>query len=336
MKKQLYHLSLVVVLVGLIFVATSASVQATTDLAATTTTLIDQAIVAADLGVNEPTILPNSPWYGLKKFWEGIKDTFTFNPVIKAENSLNRASTRLLEMQKLIEAGKIKDADKVVAQYEKQIDQIKSRIEKLSDIQSDKTSKFLDKFAEYQIKHRLILEKIELSSATPEAIEAAKVKALEVLSEALAKTDNEVLQKRLEKAIEKVEGSDLKEFKNLEVLKALEDRVPENARPAILKAQANALKRLKEDINQLPAEKRTELIKKFLEESRGDGTKYLEALDELIANDNLPRELIGQVPALRIRLQERIRDEADDKNDDQNDDDLESNDDKRSDDSSRR
>ncbi len=304
MKKQIYGLMAVVLFLGLMAVSNSVSAQV-----ATTTDEISHEIIADDLGINEPNVLPDSPWYGLKKFWEGVRDVFTFNPVVKAENSLNRASTRLIEMQKLIEEGKIKDADKVIAQYEKQIDQVKSRIEKLTDIQSDKTSKFLDKFAEYQLKHRLILEKIAESSDMPLEIDAAKEKALSILSEALTKTDNEKLQERLEKAIEKVEGSDLKEFKNLEVLKALEDKVPENARPAILKAQVNVLKRLKIDIDQLPVAQRTELIQKFLAESRGDGARYLEALDELIANDNLPREIIGQIPELRLKLQERVRNE---------------------------
>lgn len=310
MKKQLFLLFSLSLFLSLTLMAGAVLAQ---EQPTTSTTTPSDNLTAADLGISDPKILPDSPWYGLKKFWEGIKDSFTFNPIVKAENSLARASERLIEIQKLVDQGKIKDADKIIAQYEKQIDKIKTRIEKLTDIQSDKTEKFLDKFAEYQIKHRLILEKIEESTANPESLKEAKDKALGALSEALSKTDNEKLQARLEKAIAKIEGSDdLKQFKNLEVLKALADKVPEQARPAILKAQANALKRLKEDINGLPKEIRLEKIDKFLEKSRGDSSKYLEILDQLIANDSLSPEVIKKLQEIKLQIQAKIENEAED------------------------
>ncbi len=320
MKKQFYLFSIIALFLGLVLAFNVALAQESANTNSNTNTSLEtenQNINASDLGISDPKILPDSPWYGLKKFWEDIKDAFTFNPIIKAENSLARASERLIEIQKLVDEGKIKDADKAISRYQKQIDKIKERIAKLTDIQSDKAEKFLDKFAEYQIKHRLILEKIEISSATPEEIKIAKEKALSVLSDALSKTDNEKLQARLEKAIAKIEGSDLKQFKNLEVLKALEDKVPENAKSAILKAQANALKRLKDDINELPEELRPDRIDKFLEKIRGDKSKYLEILDELIANDNLSPEVIARLQAIKLKIQERInnQDESDQEDD---------------------
>lgn len=323
MTKRIYLFSVVAFLLGLVFTVNIALAQET----ATTTSDVVVDITADDLGISEPKVLPDSPWYGLKKFWEGIRDTFTFNPIIKAENSLTRASERLIEMQALVDEGKIENADKVIANYEKHIDKIKERIDKLSDIHSDQAEKFLDKFAEYQIKHRLILEKIEESSLTPEDIANAKEKALTILGEVLAKTDNEKLQERLEMAIEKIEDGDLKQFKNLEVLKSLEDKVPDRAKPAILRAQENALKRLKGDIEELSPDK-SEKIKKMLERSRGDELHFLEILDELQSNDDLPREVIQNLPQIRERLEERMmkREEmrrGDDDDSDDNEDEVE-------------
>ena len=131
-----------------------------------------------------------------------------------------------------------------------------------------------------------------------------KDKALSALSEALAKTDNEELQARLEKAISKIEDGDLKEFKNLEVLKALEDRVPEQARPAILRAQENALKRLRGDIEELQPVQ-SERIEKMLEKSRGDESHYIEILNELKDNGDLPDGVIKELPLIKMRLEER-------------------------------
>jgi len=334
MSKQIFLFSILALFLSLALVA--GVVQAQDDNNTNNSVVVEtNSITASDLGIGEQKILPDSPWYGLKKFWEGVRDAFTFNPIVKAENSLTRASQRLIEIQALVDEGKIEDADKVIAQYEKQIEKIKTRIAKLNDIHSEKAAKFLDKFAEYQLKHRLILEAVADSEVNSAGLNSAKEKALTILSEVLAKTDNEKLQARLEKAITKLEDGDLKEFKNLEVLKALEDKVPEQAKPAILKAQVNALRRLKLDIDSLPAEEKAEIIAKFLEQSRGNGERYLEALDELIANDNLPPEVIGRLPEIRQRLQTRIRNENEvevendntDANDDTDDNDTDQNDD---------
>ncbi|NCN07210.1 hypothetical protein GW933_00810 [Candidatus Falkowbacteria bacterium] len=301
MRQKMYVFSIIALLFSF---SLAVNIALAHDEEATSTDEIVINVNADDLGINNPKVLPDSPWYGLKKFWEGVIDTFTFNPITKAENNLTRASERLIEMQELIENGKINDADKVIAQYEKRIDSIRDRIEKLTDIHSDKAEKFLDKFAEHQIKHRLILEKIQESSAKPEEISAVKDKALSALSEALAKTDNEELQARLEKAISKIEDGDLKEFKNLEVLKALEDRVPEQARPAILRAQENALKRLRGDIEELQPVQ-SERIEKMLEKSRGDESHYIEILNELKDNGDLPDGVIKELPLIKMRLEER-------------------------------
>ncbi|MDO8668955.1 MAG: DUF5667 domain-containing protein [Candidatus Buchananbacteria bacterium] len=324
MKKQIYLWPVLILCFSLALVFSTAAAFAqsnsnTNDSANVNSATSANDINANDLGISEPKILPDSPWYGLKKFWEGLRDSFVFNPIVKAENNLTRASERLIEMQKLIDQGKIKDADKVIRHYEKKIEQIKDRIAKLKDVQSDKAEKFLDKFAEYQIKHRLILEKIEKLSDDPEAIAGVKEKALDALSEALSKTDNEKTQKRLEDAISKIEDGDSKQLKNLEILKALEERVPESARPAILRAQANALKRLREDVSKSPISLSSDEIEKLLEEDSGNESRYLEILDELIANDNLSPELIRRLQAIRLKLQERLSNE--DENNDEGDDD---------------
>ena len=72
----------------------------------------------------------------------------------------------------------------------------------------------MDKFAEYQLKHQKILDRISEDGFDSEKAQVARDKALAVLGEALAKTDNEKIKERLEKAIEKIEGGDLKEMKN--------------------------------------------------------------------------------------------------------------------------
>jgi len=65
----------------------------------------DEDIEAEDLGVSDPTILPNSPFYFLKNWGRGMRSFFTFNPVKKAELKLRFANERLIEAKKMVSEG---------------------------------------------------------------------------------------------------------------------------------------------------------------------------------------------------------------------------------------
>lgn len=272
----------------------------------------NEDVTSVDLGVSEPTVLPDSPWYGLKKWWETIIDSFKINPIKQAERSLDRASERLMEIRGLVDQKKITQerADQLIANYQKHIDKIKERLAKFQDQESDRKEKFLDKLAEYQLKHQKILDRISDDGFDSEKVKIAKEKALAVWGEALSKTDNEKITERLEKAMEKIEGGDLKEMKNLEILKLLEEKVPEPAKSAIQAAQINALKRLKSDINRLPEEKRAEAIKEYIEKIGGDEAMYLEIINDLSAGGELKPQAINEI---RQELREKVRARADER-----------------------
>ena len=45
----------------------------------------DEEVSAQDLGISEPKVLPDSPFYFLKNWARGIQNVLTFNPLKKAE-----------------------------------------------------------------------------------------------------------------------------------------------------------------------------------------------------------------------------------------------------------
>jgi len=90
----------------------------------------------------------------------------------------------------------------------------------------------------------------------------------------------EVITEKLDKILEKQKGSGFKEFKNLEVLKNLEEKVPEEAKEAIQKAQENALKRLQEDLEKMSPEDQ-ERFKEYTEKISGEKERHLEILENL-------------------------------------------------------
>jgi len=255
--------------------------------------LIDEEMNANYLGISDPNILPDSSWYGLKRFWERIQETFTFNPVKRAELQLQRVNQRIVEAQKMAEKTQnYEDFQGVLADYKGQMEDIQNRINKMQIKNADKIDGFLDKFTEDQLKHRKIFEQLEeISPEQREKIETAKKVALEKLIEVLARVDNEKIEERITNAMERIEGSGLKQFKNIEVLKALEEKVPEQAKEAIIRAQENAMKRLGEDLNKIPESLRAEKFEKYVEDINGDKIKHLEIIEELLKRGDIPVQI---------------------------------------------
>jgi len=90
----------------------------------------------------------------------------------------------------------------------------------------------------------------------------------------------EKITEKLDKILEMQKGSRFKEFKNLEVLKNLEEKVPEEAKEAMRKAQENCLKRLQGDLEKMSPEDQ-EKFKKYTEKISGEKEKHLEILENL-------------------------------------------------------
>lgn len=221
--------------------------------------VLDEEVVAQDLEIQDPTLLPDSPFYFIKSWSRGIQSFLTFNSIDKAALKQRFASEKLIEVKKMIEErrneGVIGDA---IEKYKKEVeevgevtDNIKEKAEK-----NEKVSSFLDKYIKQQTLHQRLLQKLEeqVPPQVFEKIKAARERHLEKFGEVMNRLEEnkERLQQRLEKNLEEVKGSDFKEFKNLLMLKQLEEKVPEQAREAIQRARENTLRRLEIKLEQLP------------------------------------------------------------------------------------
>jgi len=122
-------------------------------------------VTAQDLGVSEPTILPNSPFYFLKEWGRGIQSFFTFGQLKKTELEQKFANERLIELKKLVEEGKISQdiLEKATEKYQKTMEKVKERADKIKDdaTNNEDVNKFLEKFTNQQVLHEKILQKLE-------------------------------------------------------------------------------------------------------------------------------------------------------------------------------
>jgi hypothetical protein len=248
---------------------------------------LDENVTPQDLEVSEPKILPDSPFYFLKNWGRAIRSFFAFRPIDKAKLRLRFASEKLLEAKKLAEKTKNPEIIKRVTEnYEREIDKIKEVADRIKEKASEnlEVGKFLDKFTKHQILHEKILEKLQ-EQVPPEVFEKikeARERHLQRFGEVMQKLEEnwEKVRERIEKNMEKIKGSRFKDFKNLEILKKLEEKVPEEGKEAIQKARERILERLEEKIQQMTTTTQ-EKLKRYIEKIQGDPEKKLEILEDI-------------------------------------------------------
>jgi len=271
---------------------------------------LDEDIQAEDLEIGEPAILPDNPFYFLKNFGRDIQDLFTFNPIAKANLRARFANEKLIELKKMIKEGKdAEDIEEAAEGYQREMGRIKEKAERIGETaqENPEVEKFLDKFVKYQLLHQRLLQKLE-NQVPPEAFEKikqARERHLERFGEVMTKLEDrkEAIQEKLEEKMEEIEGSRYKNFKNLEVLLELEEKVPDQAKEAIRKAQENTLKRLHGDLENMSSENQ-ERFKEYLEKISGQEETHLEILESLRIETPKIEEHLLQI---RGEIMERIR-----------------------------
>jgi len=273
---------------------------------------LDEDIQAEDLGISTPRLLPDSPFYFLKNWNRQVRAFFTFNPIKKAELKMQFASEKLIELKKTIQ--KTSDPEiikKAVENYQGEVERVKNQSDKIKEKakENPEVESFLDKFLHQQTLHQKLLQKLEnqVPSEAFEKIKAARERHLERFQEVMLKLEDrkEEVTEKLDETLEKQEGSKYKNFKNLEILLELEEKVPETAKDAIRKAQENALKRLKGDLEKMSPEDQ-ERFKEYLEKISGDNETKMEILENL--KEELPEikeKLIQAREGILEKIEER-------------------------------
>lgn len=305
-----------VLIVGLIFIfGAVSSAQETTGEEPSEEALeevaLDETVEAEDLEITEPTLLPDSPFYFFKNWGREIRAFFTFNKVNKANLRARYASEKLLELRKLTE--KVKDPEiikKATENYDREIGKIKAAADKIRETATEnpKVGRFLDKFIKQQVLHQKILEKLEEQVPVEafEKIAESREKHLERFGEVMHKLENKTkITERLEKNLRELKGSEFKGFKNLEILKRLEEKVPEEAKEAIRKARENTLRRLKEKLEQMSTTTQ-EKFTDYIERIRGTEENKMEILENLKSELRETPRLLEKLENIREGIIERL------------------------------
>jgi len=247
---------------------------------------LDENIQPEDLEIKEPSLLPDSPFYFLKNWARGVRLFFTFDPVRKVDLRLKFADEKIVEAKKLAEkkasSEKIK---KAIENYEKEIEKIKERSEKFEIKAKEKPDldKFLDKYVAHQALHHRLLQKLE-TQVPPEAIEKikeARERHLERFKEVMTKLEEaDKIPERIEKNLKKIKGSEFKQIKDLEILKELEEKFPEEIKEKMKERQEKMIEEMHKKLEKMSA-KAKERFEDYLEGMSGDKINQLDIITDL-------------------------------------------------------
>ncbi|MBI1888520.1 MAG: hypothetical protein HYS15_01100 [Candidatus Spechtbacteria bacterium] len=228
----------------------------------------DATVDPSSLGVGTPDILPGHPFYFTKSLSRGFRSTFTFGAEKKAELKLTFASEKIAEAQLLLERGQKDRALEHLKSYEKDL----SRARDKGDA---------EKFIHQTFKHQAVLDKIEKEVGEEKAgiVKEIREKTIEHVAEVVAGIEDDEIAKNALIAATSDEGSAFKPLRNLEVLKAVEEKVPDQAKDAIRAAQENAVKRFKSEYDKGTVEEK-DALSEYIKGAGGDASRYIEAFNE--------------------------------------------------------
>ncbi|MCF7836051.1 MAG: DUF333 domain-containing protein [Candidatus Marinimicrobia bacterium] len=229
--KLLFLIAIFVTSVGLVYaddevVGTTAETQAV---------LTEDNVGADDFGVEDPSVLPDSPVYFLIGWSRGIGNFFTFNPVKKAERYWEQANEKLIEAKKVAEkTGNEQISLNAMERYEKAVEKAKERMENIENKKDNRFQTLMDKFTEDSLTQSRLLNNLrERNENIPEGVrdraELLRERAEERIGDVLGRAASTTVAERLERIFEKrQEEGKAVNTSQVEALKRVQERLREN------------------------------------------------------------------------------------------------------------
>jgi len=260
----------------------------------------DNTLSAEVLGVDEPKLLPSSPFYFFKEIGRGISNTFTFSAEKRAEKRLDQAAERLAEVKEMIaqtdsgDSGQNKKIVKSLEKYQKDIEKAEVSINNTkrdSDAYNNLLDKAVDKYSAFA-KVMAADEDLalDINKDIVQEIYKSKEGVLNNLAGLIEKLPD---SSKLEEILQNQVGSDFKEFKNLEILGELENKLPEQAAEAVKQAQEKIRAKMEEKLAASVKGKAGEDFANYVIALKGNQAEHMAILDELGKSENLPDEVVA-------------------------------------------
>jgi len=225
----------------------------------------------AQTSLPEPGLLPDSPFYFIKRIFEGIGTLFTFNVKAKAERYLDLAAKRIAEAKKLAEREKNEIIPKAVALYGKARANVERLLEKIKD--EEERAEIAEKVQSVAATHLEVLG--DVLEKAPEAAQEGIKTAIDMSKLGVEKAA-EILELRKVDAMEQKDEGEAMDAKE------------EPGKPSLKPSEANVIPL--EDVNAVEKTIPLESEELLIIEG-GDGLR--EELESILEKS---QDLIGDMP----------------------------------------
>ena len=280
----------------------------------------DEIVTEEDLGVTTP-----GRFHFLKRIQRAVQRAMTTDPIKEAQFDIDEAHEELLTARKIAEENPgdeqaSQKAQEAIAKFEQKISDVKDRAQEIKDKKAGQSGTFLEKIADMQIKQQKMLDNLEgkLPEQAFEKVQLARERALEHASEIFTKVaeNKEQITERINAAMENQQGSEFKDFKNMEIMERLREHMPDETKAAVEQAQNQARERFEEKIKQSQDSNKEQNAKfeKYMQNIKGDAVGQLKILQDITQGDNVSSQFSAQLEKIREQMPEGIKAELDQKN----------------------
>ncbi len=263
----------------------------------------DESVSTAELGVENPGILPTNPFYFFKELGRTIQRVFTFNSTSRATLELDIANIKLAELKKVQEVSgddhaAILDA---IENYQAAQTRLRARFEALRETSKNpEVDKLLSKLAEQTIKHEKVFDELTTRFEDSQEIKDLAEDAKENIEESVAAAgDNEDpagLVAKFEQALLEGEGGELKHIRSLEIIDRIQSKSSDNVRAAFEKLRGGLGKQLEKDLTDVLNKNGVEGVGEEIEGLPGDYVRRSVILQEIQGQaDRRVSDAIGKV-----------------------------------------
>ncbi len=277
--------------------------------------VVADEITAKDLGIEEPGILPTSPFYFLKNWGRTIRRTITLDPVKKANLELEITNQQAAEINQMEEISpeRIDSISGAVENYQSNVERLKTRLDELKETSKNpNVNALLEKLADRSVKHQQLFDvlkkKFEDQDELKNKLESAQERINEAILKIPEKFDNpEAFKKRMKRAIEARPDNLFKEFRGMEMMERIEGKLSQEYRVEFEGVKNELMKKFEDRVNAMPKEaQRTFMLPHVLERMPGDPALRTKILEEMQSRMQLSPAMKEQIELTREQIFEKV------------------------------
>lgn len=247
-----------------------------------------ELVTTADLGIEDPGLLPTNPFYFLKEWGRGVRRIFTFDSLKKVQLEMRITNEKAAEIKK-VEETRPADTEAIaeaLKNYQESQLRLKEKFGSLKEnSQNPNVDKLLEELAHRTVRHEKVFDelakKFEDKNELKKLAEEAKEKVEDVAVAAAQKDDPAKFAAKLERALVESKGGKLKHIQSVEIIDRLEQKSPEQAKKSLELLRKDFSERLEKDVKEFLEKRNGNELKSAIKELPGNTSRRLVILEEL-------------------------------------------------------